>query len=148
MWGTQKIPFPHTCTCSHNSSAQAPDLSPRNENVSAGWPQCQRAASSAHCWEAPAALWQVQHDRRERRQELCQSLPSVQHHLTTYSTARAAPAPAHLGAHLEAWDSPGKPQFHHWLLASAEAKSLRSSDPASPICESWGQACLPSSAVE
>lgn len=109
VWSTQGHPqlvgrslFLTACPCSHSSFALSPTC-PQDSRMFLAEPTpvtvtCQppmlTAGKHLQCFGRSSrkgvSLW-------EGRQQLCHSLPLVEHGLTTYSTARAAPAPAHLG---------------------------------------------------
>lgn len=102
---------------------------------------------------------------RQKKERVALPIPPfcATHVLTTYGMAHTTPAPAnpdnsftclwypHVCARDAAggtWNPLGKLQFYQRLFASAEASHLKALRPSSPICKSWGKACLLLSAVE
>lgn len=63
----RKIPFPHSLPLLTQQLCSVPNLSPRLEDVSgrADPSDSDLPATDAHCWKAPAMLWQIQQERSE-----------------------------------------------------------------------------------
>lgn len=161
MWSTQNrsqlvggslIPLPYALHLLTQQLCSVPRLCPRNEKVSGRhtWPQWQWPASHQRSllestYNTKGKEWACGKAEKGERSSANPFTATCFNHLQHSQCYTSSGTP---GGTCKSGVPQEKSQFYHWLSASAGAKSLKSSDPASSICESWGKACLPLSAVE